>query len=532
MNKLYEKNLEKISKQLNKYHSKNYSIRFWRIIIGKWLYRIICCAYERYNSIQDIEKNYKQLKFISYKYNFKDFIPCGIEDFNYLIGTHSWNEYIYSEIIDKCEIKKIEKINKDERLNISEFDETYKRLTVKRYTFKGKVYSKVLDLFSNFNKTKNYLIFDSYLKKQDELNLNYKLNKNPMICKSPSFNDVLSIVYPNKNFSALRNITSNKKFNNFEDFIEKFIIQNIPKTYLEYFEKTLNYAEKLKLPQKPKVIFTTRGINRSTLMDYYIASKIINGSKLLIAQHGGNYGQHKGHWGSVHEIKMSDKFLSWGNKETKKIIPFGLIKKMNTQKYKKDNKMILFETRNRLLYSHEFKVDQGAINSKIYYENMKSFFSLIKEKKILKNFFIKTNPKDFGWNEKSIFKKCNKNIKFMSKNYITSDSLKNSRIVIYSFPSSGHLECIYTNTPMLMFYFNDLNLMEKETKIYFKKFIKLGIIHTNPHKMYKKLKEVYDDPYSWWYSKKVQKVIKDYSQRFCKENNDIVDNLLKIIKIN
>ena len=29
-----------------------------------------------------------------------------------------------------------------------------------------------------------------------------------------------------------------------------------------------------------------------------------------------------------------------------------------------------------------------------------------------------------------------------------------------------------------------------------------------------------------------QKVVKGYSQRFCKENNNIVDNLSKIIKIN
>ena len=60
------------------------------------------------------------------------------------------------------------------------------------------------------------------------------------------------------------------------------------------------------------MIFTTRGINRNTIMDFYIASKTNEGSKLLIAQHGGNYGQHKGHWGSKHEIEISEQIFVLG----------------------------------------------------------------------------------------------------------------------------------------------------------------------------------------------------------------------------
>ena len=39
---------------------------------------------------------------------------------------------------------------------------------------------------------------------------------------------------------------------------------------------------------------------------------------------------------------------------------------------------------------------------------------------------------------------------------------------------------------MLMFYFNDLRLMNNETKYFFKKFIKFGILHTKPETLYKK----------------------------------------------
>lgn len=530
LDKLYEKNLKNLSKILNNFHNTNYSIRYWRIILGKWLYRIICCSYEKYISIQDVQKKNKNLYFLKYQYNFNDFIPYGIEDFNYLIGTHSWNEYIYSEILSLCNIKNIEVKRKKKSIDISEFRETYKRLTIKRHSFKGKIFSKILEFFSILNRNNEYLIFDTYLNKNDELNLNYKLNNVPTIFKSPEYENILLFIKKKNKFFDIRNFSNDKKYKNFDQFISKFIIKNIPKVFLEYYGEINNLIKKLKLPKNPKVIFTTRGINRNTIMDFYIALRTQHDSRLFIAQHGGNYGQHKGHWGSKHEIEISDKFLSWENKKTSKIIPLGFIKKIDKIDYNHKNQMILFESRNRLLYSHEFKIDQGAINSKQYLSKIGNFLSLINNKEIYDNFFIKNNSKNFGWQEKNFFYKKNKKINFINPHFKTFDLIKKSKLLIYSFPSTGHLECIASNAPMLMFYFNDLNLMNKETKTYFKKFIKLGILHTKPETLYKKLVQIHKDPYSWWNLKEIQKLIKSYSLRYCRYNSNLLEDLSKIIK--
>ena len=110
-----------------------------------------------------------------------------------------------------------------------------------------------------------------------------------------------------------------------------------------------------------------------------------------------------------------------------------------------------------------------------------------------------------------------------------TDLLKKSKLIIYSFPSTGHLECMSANIPMLLFYFNDLELLKKETKLYFKEFIKLGILHTDPDKLYKKLIEIYDNPSEWWYSKKIQKSVNNYAARFCKRNDNLIKDLSNII---
>ena len=69
---------------------------------------------------------------------------------------------------------------------------------------------------------------------------------------------------------------------------------------------------------------------------------------------------------------------------------------------------------------------------------------------------------------REIFYKKNKKINFLNPKLKTFDLINKAKILIYSFPSTGHLECIFANAPMLMFYFNDLSLMNNETKYFLK----------------------------------------------------------------
>ena len=113
--------------------------------------------------------------------------------------------------------------------------------------------------------------------------------------------------------SKKRNIGKKISKNNFENILYDLCKRNIPKCFMEYFRLTNKILEKNNFPKKPRVIFSTRGVGgRSTLMDMYVANKVINGSKLVIAQHGGNYGQHKMHMATIHEKKNFTKIFILG----------------------------------------------------------------------------------------------------------------------------------------------------------------------------------------------------------------------------
>ena len=86
---------------------------------------------------------------------------------------------------------------------------------------------------------------------------------------------------------------------------------------LENFNSIGKNVFESKITKNPKVIFTANGIYISSIQSRYIAECISNGSKLIIAQHGGRYRNIKNFFNFNHEVDISDYFVSWGGKKNK-----------------------------------------------------------------------------------------------------------------------------------------------------------------------------------------------------------------------
>jgi putative transferase (TIGR04331 family) len=55
--KIYESLLETLSERLNKIHNLNYSVQYWRIIIGPWLFEFISIIYHNWKVINYLNDN-------------------------------------------------------------------------------------------------------------------------------------------------------------------------------------------------------------------------------------------------------------------------------------------------------------------------------------------------------------------------------------------------------------------------------------------------------------------------------------------
>ena len=102
------------------------------------------------------------------------------------------------------------------------------------------------------------------------------------------------------------------------------LLKCIPSGYLENYENIGNIVNQIPFPKFPQKIFTTLGINRSTLMDRYVAQNVEKGSSLILAQHGGSYFQTKFHFSTIYETEISDKYLSWEKIKKETYLPWVL----------------------------------------------------------------------------------------------------------------------------------------------------------------------------------------------------------------
>ena len=170
---LYNNLVEELSKGLNNYHNTNYSIRYWKIVLGLWLLSFIQLVLERYENIKQVTKNENKYETIILEIDKKILIPKDYEMYSRLIMSETWNHFIYSEILKN--IKNPNKIilKKKEFKNQENFHEYLKE---RHYSKVREIYS----FFTSFLKRKinheKVLISESYLGFYDEIKLNLKLN--------------------------------------------------------------------------------------------------------------------------------------------------------------------------------------------------------------------------------------------------------------------------------------------------------------------------------------------------------------------
>ena len=129
-------------------------------------------------------------------------------------------------------------------------------------------------------------------------------------------------------------IKLSKKEDKFAKFAHSLIKHQLPKIYLEHYGSMKEMIQKSKTPKNPRILITSIDHIWNEAFKFYSAEKVLNGSKLFTIQHGACYGITDYNMDEKIEIKISDKFLTWGWKENKKTPPLLL---QNTV-YKKVNK--------------------------------------------------------------------------------------------------------------------------------------------------------------------------------------------------
>ena len=517
--KVYHFFLKRLKVILNDYHKTNFSTRYYKILMSRWLWRFILFHYDRWEIVNDLNKSKKKLNCKIFSFDKKHFIPA--DSFEYctsMIFSNDWNHWVFSEIISSSSNIKVSKI-KEKNIIPKIKKNKSKKMFLKSLSNKFLSTTSSSDFFAQnmaFSR-KGKLIFNSYYK---QFRLVYP-EKSNLISSSLNINIKDRITF----------LHENKSRNKFINFLFSQLPYNLPKIFFENYKINVNNLKKLSFPKNPKKIMTAYDHHFNDLFNLYVAKNVDNCSKYYIFQHGGSYGVSDNHTPEHLDIEVSDKFFSWGWKNNKKVIPFCFQKHLFSSEVMqtKKNKGIIIPT----IEFHKCPMDvMGGIprykNELDSYIDDIVFFIKKLDKKYKKEISIKyLDVRNTDYVKKSIYY-AHPKLKFFQSKKNTYEM--NSKISIETLNSTGFLEGMLLNHPVILVVNKKYSLIRKSAKKYFKKLHKLKIVHYSAYEAANFVSKNYNDISRWWNNSELQKARKIFCNKFARKSNNPFLDIKKIAK--
>ena len=515
----YEEFLNELHPYLNKLHKKKYSKRFWRILIGPWLYTSINIIYDRWFMLQKVISEEGELNKSIYKDYKTALVSSDMDDFNSKIETDQWNEALYCLIINKI-YKSNFCINfldcKKEMLpKESELEENF------LLKFLKKISNKLANIFS---KDSDVFMISSHLSFYKQFLLSLKLNQFPAF----RFKDENKLKI-NKELSE-RDLVLPFSLGNTDEFnlvLNKTLMHLIPQSYLESFEILLKKTQAQGWPENPKSIFTSNAYNSDDKFKLWAGLKVERGSKLVIGQHGGNFGMTPMAIHESHQIEIADSWLSWGwkNPEKKNINPVGNFKSSFKEAKHSPGGSILLAGMTLPRYSYYLYCVPIAGQVEAYLNDQIKFAKCLPNE-MLKYLKVRLYTLDRGWNQRNRWESnFPRHISFDNNKKKLINSFKNCRVFIGTYNATTYIEAFSANMPTILFWNPNHWELNNLTKSLFQNLENEKIFHSTPESAAEHLIKIWDDVDSWWFSRNVQRSVKDFKKTFSKQNPHVLNSI-------
>ena len=514
---LYERVLVDMVRSLNAIHDDDHSLRYWRIIIGPWLFFFIHVFYDRYVCIEKAAQSHKVSGTMIGKYDQNDWVPRDYVDFSGWVTKDAFNQFLYSWIIERVKPFSYSYQKIDNRENIAEKQIDKKTTWVKRLSKKMMLAYEGL-LPHRFNK---FVFISSYLRAKDQWLLQLSLGQWPSLF-SPEVKEAESEV----NLAIRTKVVLSCAGNQFERLLAQIIPSQIPRAYLENYT-FLKEQALAKYPASPKVILTACDFFSNESFKIFSAEHAQHGTRLVGIQHGGNYGTALFLAFEEHELRISDTYYTWGwqTDEGHKAKPLPAVK---LNRFRKD---IVFDPQGNILltlglmprYSyHLYSVYLSSTGTLAYFQDQFSFIRGLNDR-VYKDLLIRTYPQDYEWSQRERFQEFFPDVVFDHRKSII-ESMKASRLFITTYNATTFLESFTANFPTIMFWNPEHWELRDSAKPYFDQLKKVGILHDTPQRAAQKVNEIFLDPGAWWQGQEVQEAKNNFCSRFANTSDHWLEN--------
>lgn len=490
---VYRVNKE-LSYKLNKIHNTNYSQQFWFLLTNPWVSMFVSAVFDRWTSMNNALNNYKisEIYFLDFENNKP---PKTFNDYLNLYNNHYWNHNLFRDISDFLNIKLVKICSEKKKIEEVHFIKKIVNISLLK---------KIIDKFlSYFEKKQKVIFIDHYFHIFDFIKISLAIRQLPRF-----YNQFYKKVdLPSENISLRENFKLNLKKTKFESFLSEYIFKNLPISLLEGFTIMLENAEKINL--NSNVVITGNSNFPTELCKFWVACQSEKKTKIILNEHGGSI-PTKYRYYDIHN-KIFKKQISWSKNKSinvSQLTPSKLIRLKNLKLQRKKISIITLETAQYAYYCQNLQ--SSLINED--YEQKKLFMKKLNQAKI--NFFIKPyNNK--GWCIKERYINEFGKEKILNKDLISV--IKESKLVICTYPETTFLESMISGVPTILLYLEKYWEFDKNFSSLVHNLKKNKIIFSDANLALNHIKKIKGKEEEWWQSEKISRV----RNQFLKNCGDI-----------
>ena len=512
---VYERLLKQMAVLLDEVHEEKHNIRYWRIIIGPWLFHYLDVLYDRYLSVQMAKS----------KYPLFDTIILSEDSF---ITPQSTMEYVLSSTGDLYNLQIYSRILSTWKNNFRQKSSDMlvrSDMPIRKGSLLGitkrKFFSTCEHIVAQANTEKCIYLVSPYFPKSSLIKIFLKTKGKATPIFSTS--EEVPIATSDRN---LRDFFDKISLN--DDEFEKLIVQllpaDIPCTFLESY-KTIK-KDSLKYPSKPKAIISWISWYFDEAFKIWAATAAESGCVLYGAQHGGNYGIDQYMQALDHEVAITDKYYTWGwnDSELKKhIVPMNVSKTIGKKQFKKDNKnsKILFAGTAASRYLYRLQYPNNNHLEK-YCDDQIRFLKNV-DLRCRRFINYRAFIHDYGLDISKRIQEALPDLIIEGWDIPFMESLMNCKLFVCDHLSTVHAEALSLNVPTILFWDNDSYIHRTEAYGYLENLHIVGILHYSPESAAKKVNEIYYNIDDWWNEAERQTARLDFCDHYAKNSPTAID---------
>jgi putative transferase (TIGR04331 family) len=525
LTEIYEQLLPEISNVLNEIHGTTYPVRYWRIVIGHWLFFFIQVFFDRWISVSKACSLYPHMRMKSIVDSDFNFPAIDSRSFYLLTRTDAWNERIYSEIVRDQNYLQSTNISMVERLS----PEAVRKETKESVRHNFNQYLKRVLRASNLaspNRGTGFYLHEEYLTLSNHLRLVMKLGDLPYLSLRQN-------TQPAEFSQSLRDwkLGESAVGDQFVRVLCRFLPRYMPRVFLEGYDLNAKYALRRIKAKNPKVIFTCNAFDTDDVWKLYSADKVEAGAKLVIGQHGGNYGMGSISAMQNEEIAISENYLTWGwnDKSEPRVIAapatklFAKLSRENARK-KCVHVLASMPRYSGWLYSAPMGPQYSS-----YLNDQLSFVRKLKGTP-KDQLVARSTANDFGWDLEKTWRSQFPDVQFDKGRRSFRKAIQEAKLVVATYNATTFLETFSANIPTVIFWNPELWELNNEAEDYFQMLKSCNIYFDDPTNCASFINRHWNEIDSWWDSQEVQKAVVSFCDRYAYVGSNPISALSLTLK--